>query len=689
MKTLITFLVFFSLSFGEGWSGVFTVTNTNDSGSGSLREALTDANYYPGSNHQIVFNIPQSDPNYNATSGVWLISPATPLPYITKNNILIDGTTQTTNQGNTNPYGPEIMLYGNNNTIDNGFGIINASGITIKGFIISDFIIGIEIYGPSSVNDTISGNYIGTNEIASDTLGNNIGIAVLSGPKHIIIGGTTTADRNIVSGNNHIGIRIGDADSNIVIGNYVGVDRTGTYAVGNYDGVSIEGASKYNIVGGTTVGERNIISGNVAYGSLIVGVGAMYNKIIGNLIGTDYTGTQAIPNTYGFLFDGGSSNNFVGGSTAGERNIISGNSGYGVFVYNFGTTNNLVIGNYIGTDITGTASVPNAHGIVIDGYAYKNTIESNVVSGNLQHGIAIHITGCDSNLIIKNYMGTDASGVNPLGNGIDGINISEGPRYNIIGGSSENSNIIAYNGGNGITITTDNDDYNKISFNSIFANNELGIDLFPPGINQNDSGDTDTGPNEGMNFPVINSADYSWQINQTIVSGSIDAQNPQNVIIEIFKSDNDVSGYGEGMQYLSSVMPDVNGFWTDTVEGLNPFDVITTTATDAYGNTSEFSLNYTIPMNVFENNDKNSNLIVYPNPFIDKTIISYSLKDDSYIELNLYDIYGRLQKKLVHQYNTKGDYSLKFETNELAIGTYVLKMYMDNKIVEDKKIIKN
>ncbi|MCZ2337544.1 MAG: hypothetical protein LC127_04955 [Chitinophagales bacterium] len=157
------------------------------------------------------------------------------------------------------------------------------------------------------------------------------------GSKNNIIGGSTIDERNIVSGNRHVGIRLANSNNNVVKGNYVGLNRLGNSALLNYDGISIEGTSKYNIIGGYTADERNYVSGNDAYGIPVFGSGCDYNLIIGNYIGTDITGTIAIPNTYGVLFDDGASHNKVGGYEPGAGNLLSGNSGYGVFLYNPGT----------------------------------------------------------------------------------------------------------------------------------------------------------------------------------------------------------------------------------------------------------------------------------------------------------------------------------------------------------------
>ena len=635
MKKITSLDLFLILSF---WSNptVFTVTNTNDPGRGSLRYAF-QMPAQPTGPHTINFNIPTSDPNYH--SGVWLIKPLSTFPYIIKSNITIDGTSQTTNQGNTNLYGPEIQLDGTLYTINYCFSVVNASGIIIKGFTISNFMYGIQLTGTSSTYNTIIGNYIGTNATATDTAGNYIGIEVIAGANYNKIGGTLPEEHNIISGNQHIGIRLLDVSHCTVQGNYVGTNRTGTAALPNYDGISLEGAAKFNIIGGNSVAQQNLVSGNVAYGIPVFGAGAEGNLIIGNYIGTDVTGTIAIPNTYGVLFDDGSFANLLGGSTPTDRNIISGNSGYGVFIYNMGTNSNIVKGNFIGTNAAGISAIPNGVGIVVDGAAYKHKIDSNIISGNLQQGIYINITGCDSTQITKNKIGLNANN-NPLGNGSDGIRISQGPKYSIIGGTLENANIIANNGGNGVYIMSPNDDKHLISFNSIYNNQGLGIDLFPPGVNANDAGDIDNGANEQLNFPEIDTVIYVSGLNKTIISGTLDTQNPQLCKIQIFKAAPDLSGYGEGQVYLDFTTPDVLGNWSDTLTGLIASDFLTTITIDQNNNTSEFSIsrNTTTIASVVNHKILNE-VMIFPNPTTGKICIKPTLENTPF-NVRIFDYTG-------------------------------------------------
>ena len=134
IKFIVTICIFFIS--GNLFSNTFTVTNTNDASTGSLRLAIQNSNIYPGS-HIINFNIPNTDPGYISSQGIWKISLTSTLPIITHSSVLIDGTSQTIFAGNTNPYGPEIMLDGGNNAwADFAFHVYNVSNVTIKGFII-------------------------------------------------------------------------------------------------------------------------------------------------------------------------------------------------------------------------------------------------------------------------------------------------------------------------------------------------------------------------------------------------------------------------------------------------------------------------------------------------------------------------------------------------------------------------
>ena len=403
----------------------FTVTTTTDTGAGSLREAIEAANA-AGGKCAILFDIPKDDPHYDARAGMWTITFADTPPSITVSDVLLDG-------------GGTIVLSGAAHTIEYGFSLINAARVTIRGFTIGHFIYGIQIYGSGSHGCRITGCRIGGADF-----GNYNGIELISGAHDNLIGGRTAAERNLVAGNLHIGIRLSDADTNAIEGNFIGLDPTGTRAVPNYDGICIEGRARGNRVGGPAPGARNIISGNVAYGVDLFGWGVRENVVLGNYIGTDHTGATAVPNTYGVLFDDRASGNTVGGPGEGDGNLISGNTAFGAYFYNNGTCRNLLHGNLIGTDATGTRALPNETGVHIDGGTFENVVTDNLISGNLVAGITLFAILTDRNVITRNRIGLTRDD-RPLGNGADGIRIASGPRDNRIGGTAEEANVIAHN----------------------------------------------------------------------------------------------------------------------------------------------------------------------------------------------------------------------------------------------------
>lgn len=637
MKALV--LSLFLLANFSSQCAVFTVTNTLEIGAGSLRSAITAAQSdVAGLPHTIAFAIPLSDSGYNPQTGVWtIVFSDEGLPALTTGYICIDGTTQTTFAGNNNPYGPEICLNGNQNTVECCLSIQNSEYNTIKGLIINEFLYGIQIYGAASQYNTVASCYIGCNHNGTERKGNYNGIEIISGAAYNLIGGTLTGQGNLLSGNEYAGLRISDSHYNKVCGNYVGVNRDGSEALHNFDGITIEGASVGNQIGGRESGERNITSGNVAYGIDIFGVGCTYNIILGNFIGTDVTGSFAIPNTYGLLFDDRSHNNIVGGYLSGEGNLISGNTAFGAYFYNNGTNSNYLIGNKIGTDISGIMAIPNETGVHIDGATYANVVDSNLISGNLANGITLFATYTDDNIIIRNKIGTDISGWQPLGNGMNGILITQGSAHNTIGGDSMYANIIACNGHHGVKIESEGSDHNRVSSNRFFDNGGLSIELYPDdGLNVNDIGDTDTGPNQLLNSPVI---DTAYHIGATVmIVGSVDVETVAYTRIEVYKAVGNAAGHAEGYLHLGSCYANGNGQWQLALS-----DTLSTAwvaiAIDSTSNTSEFSPVF--PENAFVNISETSSrptIEVWPNPSYGKVNIRTAIS--SPVSCEVFNING-------------------------------------------------
>jgi hypothetical protein len=512
-------------SIAGGWSLTISdsvVTNTDDSGPGSLRQAILDANAAPDTT-TIGFNIPGP--------GVHTITPVTALPAVTAPAV-IDGTTQ---PGFT--VSPLIELNGAS-APPGAIGLtLSATGCTVKGLVINRFNADGIVLGDANV---IQGNYIGTNaagNLASPNTGNGI---VVSGQDNRV-GGLTSSQRNIISGNGQNGVfLIGLSTSGTIVrGNYIGTNASGTAALGNSgDGVFISGAFGC-LIGGTTAEARNVISGNNTDGVGIDGSGATGNLVQGNFIGTDNSGMVGLGNNrFGVLINFSATNNTVGGTTAGARNIISGNVSTGLVLGNSSNSNS-VQNNFIGTDLSGTAGLHNLSGVSIGATCSGNTIGGGVGAGNK----------------------------------------------------------IAFNSFEGIALTSTAGTGNAIFANSIFSNGGLGIDLGDDGITPNDALDADTGPNSLQNFPVLTSAISNTGNNTTTIVGSLDSTPSSTFTLQFFSNPScDSSGNGEGKIYLGSTTI------TTTIDG-NPASfiiafpsavpvgqVVTATATNnSTRDTSEFS----------------------------------------------------------------------------------------------------
>src|SRR5207302_9350473 len=403
----------------------FVGTNAADSGPGSLRPAILDANATPGPD-TISFAIPGA--------GTHTISLLSPLPFVS-DPAVIDATSQPGYAGT-----PLIELDGSAAGQNaNGFDVLADN--TVRGFVINRFSgSGIFLHGGSNL---IAANYLGTDASGTAARANGgFGVLAIDSANNVI-GGTLAADRNVISGNTH-GIYITGTLSvgNLIQGNFIGTDRTGHAAIGNvpYHGVTIDGASN-NTIGGATPGARNVISGNGFFGISIVrgffsGAPASGNVVQGNYVGTDVDGTVALGNHAQGIAIINTPGNTVGGTTALARNVVSGNRGDGVFVWQSGASGNLVQGNFIGTDESGTAPLGNASGVsltdapnnTIGGTApgARNVISANGFGGALSAnaGVAIGGPGATGNHVQGNLIGTDVSGANRLGNNTTGLFIA-------------------------------------------------------------------------------------------------------------------------------------------------------------------------------------------------------------------------------------------------------------------------
>jgi len=492
--------------------------------------------------------------------------------------------------------------------LDAANNIIGGVG-TAAGNLLSGNRNGVRILGSSAEGNEVLGNFIGTDANGTAAIANtSSGIRIEA--VNNIIGGTIAGARNLISGNIEYGVQIRgteeiDTTGNQVIGNYIGTDVTGTAAVANTrDGVYIEEGAN-NTIGGSVEGAKNLISGNNRSGVLIRGSGARSNEVLGNYIGTDVSGSLALSNTSsGVRIE--AINNIIGGSTPDAGNLISGNLEYGIQIRSTEeneSRENQVIGNYIGTDVTGTIAVGNDRdGVYIEESA-NNTIGGtslearNLISGNNRGGVLIRGSNATENQVLGNYIGTDVTGTAAVGNIRDGARIEAS--NNIIGGTTlAAGNILAFNGGDGVFVQSGTG--NAILSNSILSNSDLAIDLNPGGVTENDAGDSDTGANNLQNFPVLTSVALGEDDSSTIVAGTLNSTPNNTFAIQFFTNNGlDTSGNGEGQTWLgaTTVTTDASGNanFTETFEiVISPAQFVTATATDSNNNTSEFSPGRTI-----------------------------------------------------------------------------------------------
>ena len=499
---------------GPATAATITVTSAADNtlvdGAVTLREAITSINNGANLNADVVAvgAYGTSDTiNFNiAGAGVHTITLTSLLPSITK-SVLIDGYSQPGASVNTLAVGDNaVLLIEINGTNIPTFRVFDipgpAGGVTIRGFVINrnvgGYAFSVGSSGVASSNNVISGNFIGT-----DPTGTTLPVATqapqvaFADGSSNTFGGSTPAARNIMAGNLFSGTAyitlFSGSGNDIIQGNYLGLNASGTAKLSNKGGVGIFVSSNNNTIGGTASGAGNVI-GNTQVAILIDGSagGGSNNFVQGNRIGTNSAGTAALGNVTGIgvgsgVIPGGS-NNTIGGSLPGAGNLISGNI-TGIFVNN-GATGCTIQGNKIGTDITGALAIPNGAG----------------------------------------------DGITAFGTGlIGGVGVSDG-------------NLVAFNGGQGVSLQGSST--YPILGNSIFSNGGLGIDLNGNGVVvPNDDCDADTGANNLQNFPVITSA--SIAAGNVTISGTLNSIANRTFRIEFFSSSAcDPSGNGEGQTYL-------------------------------------------------------------------------------------------------------------------------------------------
>lgn len=411
----------------------------------------------------------------------------------------------------------------------------------------------------------------------------------------VVLAGNSTVSSLVINSSRTSGILLSGLGGNLIVDNYIGTDVSGSTAMPNQgSGVDIEDSPNNTI-------RRNVISGNLT-GISISGSSSVGNTVVGNFIGTDRDGDDAIPNILGIRVN--SAFCTIGGPNPSDGNVISGNRDIAIFL-DSNAAGAVIQRNIVGLTANGGAPLGNGGGLVI--LSNTNLVggasgEGNIISANA--GDAIVVSGSETT-IQGNFIGTGPGGVGSLGNTGNGITIGNAASgvaaFNTtVGGiNAGEGNVIAFNEGNGVAVSFG--DGNPILGNSIFGNFGIGIDLGNDGVTINDADDTDIGPNNFQNFPILDSATATssgLQIDGEFHGAPVVA----TYRLEFFSSDSaDASGFGEGQTFLGflDITTDSAGdatfsFTTNPVPAMK---VLTATATDASSNTSEFSQGILSPNN--------------------------------------------------------------------------------------------
>ncbi len=551
-------------------TAVLTVTNTNDSGAGSFRQAIIQSNATAGKD-TIQFNIP--------SAGTHVITLAAALQAIT-DPVIIDGTTQSDASCLTWPPTLRIVLNGSGAGAATSGLVITGGDTIVKGLVIQRFGDHGVVFQGSGGNQ-VDCSFIGTNSSGDlPNFGNDIGVFINNSANNIV-------SRSVIAGNGTYGVYISGA-GNQVRGSYIGTNKSGSAALANgSEGILVQGGANTQI-GSSTPALRNIISGNNGHGVSIAGPSAG-TKVQGNYIGTNASGSAALPNTHSGVVVAGVANVTIGGNVADAGNVISGNDDWGVRLQT-GANNASIERNIIGRSANQASSIANGNGGVSLDQAPNNRVGSpgngNIISANQGEGIYVFGTAASGNVIQANSIS---------GNSFFGVRLGFAPD-NLVGGLfGGQENAIAGNANDGVYVEGPTATGNRLLRNSTFNNGGLGIDLGDSDVTPNDPGDADTGANNLQNFPALTSAGTGGGF--IVVNGTLNSKPNTTYRLEFFFNDVgtcDPSGHGEGRYFLgaSDVTTDGAGnvgFIFSATASLSAGRPVVATATDPAGNTSEFS----------------------------------------------------------------------------------------------------
>lgn len=466
-----------------------TIVNTKDSGQGSLRQFILNSNLLGGE-----ASLAQAGLNAGLENSIFMIPGAGPhlivllsaLPSLTGSATALNAATQAGASCVVSERSLKIGLEGSSAGSNVSGLTVDAANIVVRGFAIGKFTeAGIQATANADNLAVVCNNLgLATDGSSLASNGSN-GLLVKAGASDLKVGGNTEDNRNLISGNNRDGIRLEGVTTATIERNYLGTDLTGMSARSN----NREGASYAAIYAGKPTGlntnssaisiRNNLIAGN----DMIAGVAPIYNvssgiwlegvataTITGNLIGTNASGTAVLRNTGYGIYTKSATDVLIGGSTAAERNVLAGNKD-GINT-RFGTNRLNILGNYLGTDITGTVNLGNTdNGIFLadtQNAVIGNSTAAgrNIIAGSQLSGI--RNTNTPGTVITGNYVGLDVTGAVAMGNQLHGIYVQNSANVRIGGGNVADRNVVAASKVIGIFI-------DGATSNTLIENNFVGL----------------------------------------------------------------------------------------------------------------------------------------------------------------------------------------------------------------------
>jgi CSLREA domain-containing protein len=551
-----------------GEFGALVVNTADDEDDGacdathcSLREAIQAANANPGLD-SVRFDI--------LGAGVHTIQPTTELPEIT-DPVEIDARSQPGYSGT-----PLIELDGQLVPSFSYGLLVTAGPSTIAGFAINRFQgVAIRVGGVTASGTTIIANAIGTDPSGEIALGNFAGVEIWDASE-CRVGGGRPGEQNTIAAS--LTTEVFDSEwGSRIQGNRIGVNTGGTTVLRHPDWVESEYIqNEYGISGGAIIGTDGDGVDDQGEGNLVAGryTGISGRIVAGNTVGLDASGSRVLPGQHTGISVGSDARigtNGDGISDEYESNVVGGSSGDGISVAlggNWASSGTVIAGNRVGVSRNGSHAVPNNVGIDVytirapvrigtDQNGAGDAVEANYIRHNASHGIKVAAYSSFAETLIR----------------IDG-------------------NEIGANGGDAIVVTGGSDPRTHVTRNRIRDNDGLGIDLGDDGIDGNDVGDSDGGPNRRQNYPSI---ELDGNTSSGVIRGVLDSTPSSVFTIEVFANEScDRAGFGEGEVFIGDarVATDGSGRGEFEVVATDPSlaqQPLTATATDSAGRTSEFS----------------------------------------------------------------------------------------------------